>query len=245
MKRNKKVELPTVDKAKNAMGLIQENVTFLAFVPWNGTPIPCEIYMLNTVQIKSCGDFNVIEKALKDSDEKKLSDEDELDAIIRIKNTQERLMKLALVHPTYDELVEYLGQTEVFKRIHETIEKIESDLQKIDKKNPERKVVEQELELARINLGFMFPDDFMATITAIVLQRDNSDIQKVSHDMLLEAACLAEKWHDRPSDHISGIFTDFQKQNINRMAAVVLQEFRKDQETAQKGGSAWMRSGPV
>jgi hypothetical protein len=48
--------------------------------------------------------------------------------------------------------------------------------------------------------------------------------------MLLNAAVLAEKWHKAPHEYITGMFTDFNKMDIDKRAFMLLYEKRKNHE---------------
>ena len=57
--------------------------------------------------------------------------------------------------------------------------------------------------------------------------------------MLFHAAIKAVNGHNNPSDHISGIFTDFHKDDINNYAWIIYNEYqeqkRQEKEARKKG----------
>ena len=57
----------------------------------------------------------------------------------------------------------------------------------------QRKMSFRELDRYEIFQGFIFPDDFSDKLTTIMYQKHNSDILRVSENMLLQAAFLAER----------------------------------------------------
>jgi hypothetical protein len=81
-----------------------------------------------------------------------------------------------------------------------------------------------------LKLGFLLPDDFMATITAWAMGVDRTDIKKITRDILLEAALLAKNGGDNPSDHITGTFTDFQREDINKNAWIIYNEYQEEKK---------------
>ena len=72
-------------------------------------------------------------------------------------------------------------------------------------------------------------------------KRDNTDIKRVTEDMLLKAAMLAERGNDNPSDHMNGIFTDLQKQDIDTYGWILLNKHR-ERENMEKDVSKAMGS---
>jgi len=90
-------------------------------------------------------------------------------------------------------------------------------------------------------MGFLFPDDFMSTLTAILLQKEFTDINKVTREMLFEWACKAERGHDNPADHAEGIFTEFQREDINSYAWQELAKYREMQDIEKGASKNWIR----
>jgi len=78
----------------------------------------------------------------------------------------------------------------------------------------------------------------MSFITAWALGVEITDIKKVSRELLLEAALMAKHYGNNTSDHISGVFTDFQKEDINRHGLFLYNEFmankRREQQLQKK-----------
>lgn len=212
--------------------IIKDNTESPVVLPWNGKPATFIVRMLNSTQIKACGEFSSIVSL-------STNEEPTIDEMIEVKNMQERLMKLGLVKPTYKEILDTLVDSTLINDIKNQLVLAREDLKKVtDIKQSE--LLAKEIDSYELYLGFLFPDDFMAGYTSYILQRDNSDIKKVTTDMLLEAAVLADKGHDNPSDHIKGEFTDFHKQDIDKHAWLELDRFREEQKVVE-GKKTWIR----
>lgn len=210
----------------DGMQLIKNNTEFPIALPWNGTTGVFVLRMLNSTQIKACGEFSTIIDVARDDEQPTIED------MIEVKNTQERLMKFCMVNPTYDEALDYLYDSKLIKAIKEKIILSREEIKAVeDVKRAE--LLAAEVDSYELYLAFLFPEDFMAAITSTILQRDNSDIRKVTKEMLLEAAVLAEKGHDNPSDHLEGVFTDFHKQDIDKHAWIELTRYREEKNVVE------------
>lgn len=222
----------------NGLQVIKENTEFLVSLPWNGHYGMFKIRMLNSTQIKACGNFSTLEVAMNESEDDKEIDDG---AVIELKNMQERIMKFALVSPTYDEILEELEASELIESVKKQIDNLRLRL-KEEKDSLEKHEIAKDIDAIELYLGFLFPEDFAAMLIAVIIQRDNTDIRKVTKSMLLEAAVLAERGHDNPSDHVDGIFTEFQKEDINKYAWIVLSEHREQEKMVKETGSRkWIR----
>lgn len=235
--------LPPKFDLEQAKELIKAGTEKVVMMPWNGTYIPFVIRMLNATQLRACGDFSILALA---SEEYEQNEEDEQDAVtnfnnvIQLKNTQEKMLEFALVSPNFKEICELVNASDLVKDIKD---KIAVTREKIKDKSltiAQRKQLTSELDNYELYLGFMFPDDFMAAFTFYITQKGNTDIDKVTNDILLESALAAEKWHDRPSDYMEGVFTEYQKNDIDKQAMIVLHRFREQIEV-EKSSKKWIR----
>lgn len=227
------------DKTKDTLRIIADNTEFLVCLPWNGAEAWFKICMLNATQMQSCGNFSLLNFPKEDAE--KLSEDEILEEVRDIKNTQENIFKLCLSSPTFDDIVEMYKATDVWKRI----KKKEAEIKDLVAQLPEgteKDEFQRELDRYEIFQGFIFPDDFSDKLTTIMYQKHNSDILRVSENMLLQAAFLAERGHDNPHDHISGLFTEFHKQDIDKHAWYLLGEYREKQKTDKDtNGNTWYR----
>lgn len=227
------------DKTKDTLRIIADNTEFLVCLPWNGAEAWFKICMLNATQMQSCGNFSLLNFPKEDAEN--LSEDEILEEVRDIKNTQENIFKLCLSSPTFDDIIEMYKATDVWKRI----KKKEAEIKDLVAQLPEgteKDEFQRELDRYEIFQGFVFPDDFSDKLTTIMYQKHNSDILRVSESMLLQAAFLAERGHDNPHDHISGLFTEFHRQDMDKHAWYLLSEYREKQKTDKDtNGNTWYR----
>ena len=222
-------------KGKDGLQVIKDNTDFVLGLPWNGEIGLFTIHMLNATQLRACGDFTTLD--LNNDEEQ---EEITLDSLIAIKNMQERLMQSSMVKPTYDEVLEWSQSTAIYKSMQELIEKTRA-LNKKTKDIEEARMYEKEINSIEIRMSFLFPDDFMSALTAILLQKNCTDISKVTKQMLFEWSCMAERGDDNPADHASGMFTEFQREDINKYAWLELAHFREMEDVKKNSKKNWVR----
>ncbi len=222
---------------KDGMQVIKENTEMLIGLPWNGEVGLFRIRMLNAVQLRACGNFTTLQLEKEGEEDK---EDMTLDELIDIKNMQERLMKASMVSPTYQEVLDWLEATPIIETMKKTIADTRT-LIRTTMDIQEAKKYEDELQCYEIQMAFLFPDDFMSTLTGILLQRDCTDIRKVTREMLFEWACKAERGHDNPADHAEGIFTEFQREDINHYAWLELAHYREMQDAEKSATKTWVR----
>ena len=226
-----------MDKAK-VLEIIKANTERILFFPWNGTPVPVKIRMLNKTQIDSCGDFSLLSDRLASEDASPL----EFSDLITIKNIQEKLLERSIVEPTFKEILNVAGASDLVTSIREQLSIHKATLKtKGNPKDKEYREIEAEIDSLELYLGFLLPDDFMASITEYILQLNNTDINLVSQDMLLESAFLAKRGNDNPSDHIDGIFTEHQKSDINKTAWIIYDRFLEQEKIKKETTNNWVR----
>jgi hypothetical protein len=222
---------------KDGLQVIKENTEVPILLPWNGEFGLFTIRMLNATQLRACGDFTTLELDTEE-DETKAPD---FEAIKSLKNMQEKMFTLALVKPTFNEMCDILEVSATMQRFRETLKHAREQIRLVEDVE-EMHEYEEQIEFYENALGFLLPDDFSAALTALLLQKDNTDIRKVTKEMLFEAAIMAEKGHDNPSDHISGVFTDFQHEDINKYAWIELAKYKEMQDTDKSAnGRVWVR----
>ena len=186
--------------------------------PFFGAVVPVMIRELTHGQILSCGDFSLIEtfQDKVQAQTKKIT----MKEIIEYSERQHAIVKEALVSPTYEQI---LKAFEHDLKIKETKKKLEALKARVEDtpRGPKRADLEEEIASMRVWCEYVLPDDFIAFVVGYSLGIDKSDIKKVSEEMLLNAAILAERGKDNPSDHLDGRFTAFMKDDINRRAWVI------------------------
>ena len=224
---------------ENTLKIIEDNTEIEVMLPWNGVNAMFKIFMLNATQLEACGNFSLINLEKKDGE--KLTEEEQLDAILEVKNAQENIFKLCLVSPSFNDIVAMYEATDTLKRINAEIAKKRAELDLMpagEAKYADKK----ELDMYEMFKGFMFPDDFTEKLTEIIYQKNYSDILRVSEKMLLSAALLAERGHNNPHEHISGKFTEYHKHDIDKHAWYLLNKYREEQEVEKDSkGSIWYR----
>jgi len=207
-------------------------------VPFNGSPVWCYVTCLNMIQIKSCGNIS----CLYFQDEKEKDKEFDIIKMIETKNAQEALIKLTLVKPSYNEIVGMITETNfLISEKKQTLNKISEEIKKVSDKR-EQKKLEKEAEQIEFYLGFLLPDDAMGFLTSWALGVEITDIKKLSREMIFNAAIMASNGKDNPSDHLTGIFTDFQKDDINNHAWHIYNQFvedKKRENKLKKSGYKW------
>lgn len=193
--------------------------------PFFGAVVPVKLRELTQAQILSCGDFSLIEtfqdKVAAQSKNVTMKE------IIEYSERQHAIAKEALVAPTYEEI---LKAFDCDVKIKETKEKLAALKSRIEEtpRGPKRAELEEEIAAMKVWAEFVLPEDFLAFVVGYTLGIDKSDIKKVSEEMLLNAAILAERGKDNPADHLDGRFTPFMKDDINRRAWVIHREWQEE-----------------
>lgn len=192
--------------------------------PFCGVMIPVKLKELNQAQILSCGNFSLIE-TFEDKIRNNVSNFTPRE-IIAYSERHYNIIRESLLSPTFDEIMEICSddfKTEEYKeKLHELKKKLE-----VVPSGKEKNNLIEEINRYEVWVNFILPDDFVAYVVAYALSNDKSDIKKISKEMLIDAAVLAEKGHDNPADHIEGRFTAFNRDDINRRAWYYLAKKRE------------------
>ena len=98
----------------------------------------------------------------------------------------------------------------------------------------EKNIIEKQIQTINLQIGYILPDDTMAFICRWAAGNDVSDIKKLTKDNLLRTASLAKLHNKAPSDYISGVYTDYNKIEIDTYATQILQEFMRNQEIVRE-----------
>ena len=205
--------------------------------PFNTMEVPVKVRCPNELQLRACGAFSIIDTRSdeqKDSEDKKISDAILADTI----DKQEKILEVTLVSPTYADIINNVyGQDTWYQDTKEALAVIETRLYNKDEQiDPgERQILVARLRTLKMQCGFMLPADFTAFIVSWALGIDRSDIKKVTNSILLEAAILATRGHDNPCNHLHGNFNEYHKNEINKEAWVLYNEFEKNKRLEKKG----------
>lgn len=194
-------------------------------VPFNATPVWCMLKCLSFLELKSCGDISCL-YTQKEKNEPSILD------LIKFKNAQEAICKLAFVRPSFDTIISEILKVDF--RISEkrkVLEKIENDIKNNKAlSNSEKKELQKKADQIEFQIGFLLPDDTMSFVTAWALGVEITDIKKLSRNIILNAALMAKHYGNNTTDHITGVFTDFQKEDIDSHGLVLYNEFIKDKK---------------
>jgi len=195
---------------------------------WHGLSVIMALRDLSPIQVSSVGDITMI-KTFYDKIASKR--EPTLEEMNEYAERHHKLVQLAMAVPTYDEMIKIAG-------CHVDQAKIDRELREVRElflKMPTGK--EKEKLRARYNSleltsKFLLPAEFTAPLVAWICGTARSDIDKVTHEMLVKAYVLSQQGHDNPADHISGVFERYPgdtllKDDINLRAKMAYQEEMK------------------
>lgn len=189
--------------------------------PFFGAFVLCTVRELTHAQIAACGRFSLIETTMdKIAKQRQISTQEMYD----YSELQHKIIKRALICPTYDQIMEAAGARINSTQIEADIESLAHDAAMLS--GQEKAEAEKEIMNLRMWSRFILPSEFTATIVSHALGVDSSDIKEVTAEALLDAALAAEKGHDNPADHIGGMFTDFNRDDINTRAWIELSKHR-------------------
>ena len=218
----------------------------ILLAPWHGHLTPIRVRRLSLTQALSCGDFSMIELF---EDKIAKNERPTIEMMNAYAERHQKLCKLAMVKPTYDEAMKIAGAHVDSAGIDRELAEIKSIIQAIDVKILADKELAKNRELAKerrelaekfnaleLAYKFLLPPDFSAFVVNYCLQIDTSDIKSVTEEMLLNAAILASRGHDNPSDHLSGVFTDLMKREIDNRAWVLFDAEKDDRKRKKKAG---------
>lgn len=196
----------------------------IIFAPFHGTPVPVMVRELTDTQIKACGDFSLIETF---QDKIRMKKKLKIRELVAFAERNHNISKAALISPTYEQIFKEIGIEPQIKEKLKEIEELKKELRKT-KSGPQRSSLEESLDNMRIWIYYLLPEDFTTHITCYALGIDKTDIKLVTRKMLLDAAILATNGHDNPADHIDGLFTAFNKDDINRRAWIIYADHIKE-----------------
>jgi len=209
-------------------------------VPFHGTDIFCQLRCPNQTQLEQCGDVtNILIDRPKDK-------EFDYDERIKLRNYQEELCKLVFNVPTFDNIALLVGMKDfVISDKKEELNKIKEryELNKDNMNEIEKNTITTKIKTLELQLGYILPDDTMAFIIQWAHGNNITDIKKLTKENFLKAASLAYIHKKAPSDYISGVFTDFNKAEIDGYAMSIFNEFQKEQEIVNQSKHKWFFGG--
>jgi len=184
-------------------------------VPFHGTTVPVKLRELTQVQIRACGDFSLI-KTFEDK-VRAMSGKPTMSEINAYSERYHRIAEAALVAPSYDQIMGLFDRDQKVAAARKECDRLDALLAQAPK-GPKRAALEEEIQSLRIWSDLILPEDFLSAVMSYALGLDKSDIDEVTDDVLLDAAILADRGKDNPSDHLDGRFTPFMRDDINRRA---------------------------
>jgi hypothetical protein len=206
----------------NPLEIIRGAMFHLVPVPFNGTPVWCELRCLNASQILALGNYSNIDH--KDSSVKSSRQQ-----IIELRNYQEQLVRAVMNKPLFNEIASLTGENDfVMKDKRTELDKLKELVKQQGESWPKKQQIEvkQQIDDLELFLGFILPEDTFGFVSSWANGNDISDIKKMTDDQLLEAAILAENGKDNPHDHIRGVFTDHNMRDIDIRAWAVYDDYR-------------------
>lgn len=219
----------------NPLDRVRGAVFHVVPVPFCGTLVWCKLRTLNATQVQACGDFGLIQEKLSKKEDAGAED------LIELRNAQESLIRATLVSPSFEEIERMIyDEDRVMASKLEEIADIERSAKETkDLTAEQRDEIETELDRLRLFTAFVLPEDTFGFLTSWALGVDVSDIKKIGREQLYRAAVLAVNGKDNPSDHLSGVFTDRDEEELNAAAWIVYNDYQAMKKVG-KGEMRWI-----
>lgn len=202
----------------------------LIAVPFHGTNVMVRIRELTQAQIYACGgaDISLIETF---QDKLRLHKKPSMAEIVQYADVQHAITRKALVEPSYEQIMAICKtgfDTEAALKETKALEELLATLPS----GPKKSALIEEIESMRVWIDLLLPQDFTASIVTYALGISKSDIKEVTEETLYRLAVSAKLGGDNPSDHISGNFSPFNKEDINRRSWMVHHDKQKEAQNA-------------
>jgi len=213
---------PALPQGYNPLEIIRGALFHLVPVPFNGTPVWCELRCLNASQILALGNYSNIDR--KENDGKPTRQQ-----IIDLRNYQEKLINAVMNKPRFDEIASLVGENDfVIKDKRKELDELKELVKQHGESWPKKQQmkIKQKIDDLELFMGFILPEDAFGFLSSWANGNDISDIKKLTDDRLLEAAILANNGKDNPHDHIRGVFTDHNMRDIDIRAWAVYDDYR-------------------
>jgi hypothetical protein len=213
---------PTLPQGYNPLEIIRGAMFHLVQVPFNGTPVWCELRCLNATQMIALGNYSNIDR----DETKEIPTRRQL---IDLRNYQEKLIRAIMNKPIYDEIGTLVGVNDfVIKDKQKELEEIKEQVRQQGESwsMQQQLEVKQKMDALELFIGFILPEDTFGFLTSWAHGNDISDIIKLSDDQLLEAAILAVNGKDNPHNHIHGVFTDHNMKDIDTRAWTLYEDYK-------------------
>lgn len=189
--------------------------TELISVHWKGTPVIVKVRELSPLQLKAIASFSLI----RTEDSVPIHD---MRKIARGLEIQHKIVRAALVSPTYEQLYDIAKVGKLSQDIEDEVRAIQKMILQMPS-GPEKTELEKDIAASRILFELTLPNDFTSEITKYITKQDSTEIGLVTKEMLLECGAKAHRSGGRPSDYCPGILTDFNKLDIDDRAEEIYQ----------------------
>lgn len=208
-------------KKKDIISPFEQAVYPVYFLSFHGKQVPVVLRKLTQAQLSNCGEFSLIEtkkdRMLKN---KKLKTKD----LIEYGRVMHTIAEQSLVSPTYAQIMDMLKANDLYKNAYNQLNEARKKLQNCPLEK-ERRELEIRIDELTVWVDLLLPEDFLGGIITVALGINETDIKKVSDDLLFECALLAKRGHCNPVDHVKDfVFTEFNKKDFNRRAWQIYDE---------------------
>jgi hypothetical protein len=127
------------------------------------------------------------------------------------------------------------------KELESVNKKYEENKDKMTTK--EKASIEEKIRTLEFQIGFILPDDTMTFITKWAMGNDVSEIKKLDREGYLRAGLLAKLYNKSPTDFLSGVYTDYNKVEIDTYASSVLADYEKERQIEKESKHNWFLGG--
>jgi hypothetical protein len=197
-------------------GTVQNAEYDLISVLWKGTECMVKVRTLSEIELKAVGNFSMLQ--LRKSP---VADDDRRWA--EYASIYNKIVRAALVNPTFTEVFKVAKCDGLADDAEKTFAELEKEIATMSP-GPERKMYEQQSASLRALFDLVLPEDFMIMVADYATGRNNSDIDKVTEEIVWQAACLQKMQGGRVSDYCHGMFTDFMRSEIDAAGLCIYAE---------------------
>jgi hypothetical protein len=210
----------------NPLEVIRGGMYHWVYAPVNNAFAWIQLRTSNATQLEACGAVTLIESLHHTKD---ATPEEMLD----MRNNMEAICKITMNNPTFDEFVNMTTGTDiVHSKMRLELERIKS-IDCTGMSATEKDIIDTKVREIELHLAFLLPENTFDFIVKWALGVDVSDIKKVSHDKLLEAAILAKRNGNAPHDNMSGCFTDRDPSDLDKASWNAYDAMMEDQRIAK------------
>jgi hypothetical protein len=204
----------------------------ILMAPFYQSEIPVMVRELSHIDCMTIGEFSLIDDFHTSIKSGKMSMKKMREYVI----LQHKIVKMALVKPGYQDIIDSVTTHEPIEQIKEQIKELDEKINAL-KPGPARSKLEDELAVLDIQINMPLDPAFASFIEAYALGYNKTDIKKISEDILRNAAVMAELGGDNPADHIGGRFERWPGdklfiEDINRRARLIRAKDKEEQGAA-------------